>query len=123
MQAAEFGARGIEWRDGVDPLAFRRAHQIGSLSARRAGLDEARERRHMNKRVLSTVAIVAAALALFGGIWGLVDHQSSGDSEGAIEEMSMWIAIDLILLSVSALASALAARSTDDVRPAAAPRA
>ena len=77
----------------------------------------------MNKRVLSTVAIVAAALALLGGIWGLVDHQSSGDSEGAIEEMSMWIAIDLILLSVSALASALAARSTDDVRPAPAPRA
>ena len=77
----------------------------------------------MNKRVLSTVAIVAAALALLGGIWGLVDHQSAGDSEGALEETVMWIAIDLILLAVSELASALAARSSDDVRPAAAPRA
>lgn len=65
----------------------------------------------MKNRALSTVAIVAGALALFGGIWGLVDHQSSGDSEGALEEAMMWIAIDLILLSISAIASALASRS------------
>ncbi|MDQ4143669.1 MAG: hypothetical protein M3198_07975 [Actinomycetota bacterium] len=65
----------------------------------------------MNDRVLSTVAIVAGTLALLGGIWGLVDHQASGDSEGALEETIMWIAIDLILLSVSALANALAGRA------------
>lgn len=76
----------------------------------------------MNKRVLSTVATVAAVLALIGGIWGLVDHQNSGDSEGALEETVMWIAIDLILLAVSALASALAARSPDHAPPASAPR-
>jgi hypothetical protein len=65
----------------------------------------------MNNRVLSTVAITSGALALFGAIWGLVDHQSAGDSEGALEEAMMWIAIDLILLAISALASALASRS------------
>jgi uncharacterized membrane protein YidH (DUF202 family) len=75
----------------------------------------------MNKRALSMVAIIAAILALIGGIWGLIDHKSAGDSEGALEETIMWIAIDLILLAVSALASALAARSPD-VSPAAAPR-
>ena len=75
----------------------------------------------MNKRALSMVATIAAILALIGGIWGLIDHKSSGDSEGALEETIMWIAIDLILLAVSALASALAARSPD-VPPAAAPR-
>ena len=71
----------------------------------------------MNKRVLSTVAIVAAALALFGGIWGLVDHQNSGNSEGALEETVMWIAIDLILLAVSALANALSNRRPEDAPP------
>ena len=65
----------------------------------------------MNDRVLSTLAIVAGALALFGGIWGLLDHQAAGDSEGALEEAMMWITIDLILLGVSAVASGLAARA------------
>ncbi|MDQ3955025.1 MAG: alkaline shock response membrane anchor protein AmaP [Actinomycetota bacterium] len=65
----------------------------------------------MNNRNLSTVALVAGALALVGGIWGLVDHSNSGDSEGALEETVMWIAIVLILLSISAIASALASRS------------
>ena len=64
----------------------------------------------MNERVLSMVARVAAVLALFGGVWGLVDHQSSGDSEGALEEMAMWISIDLILLAISALANSLSNR-------------
>lgn len=70
----------------------------------------------MNDRVLSTVAAVAGVLALIGGIWGLVDHQSSGDSEGALEETVMWIAIILIFLSVSAIANALAGRSRADNR-------
>lgn len=68
----------------------------------------------MNRRILSMVATVAAVLALIGGIWGLVDHQNSGDSEGALEETVMWIAIDLILLAISALANALANRRSDD---------
>ena len=72
----------------------------------------------MNKRVLSTIAAVAAVLALLGGIWGLVDHKSSGDSEGALEETVMWIAIDLILLAISALANALANRAPADARTA-----
>lgn len=70
----------------------------------------------MNDRVLSTVAIVAGALALVGGIWGLVDHQNSGNSEGALEETIMWIAIDLILLAISGLANALAGRRRTSTR-------
>lgn len=74
----------------------------------------------MNDRVLSTVAIIAGALALFGGIWGLLDHAKAGDSEGNLEEAMMWISIDLILLAVSAVANALAGRaraSRTDVAP------
>ena len=76
----------------------------------------------MNKRVLSTVAAVTAVLALIGGIWGLVDHQNSGDSEAALEETVMWIAIVLILLSVSAIANALSDRRPEDAPPESARR-
>lgn len=75
----------------------------------------------MNDRVLSTIAIIAGALALFGGAWGLLDHASAGDSEGRLEEAVMWITIDLMLLAVSAIANALAVRAraprTDVVPP------
>lgn len=70
----------------------------------------------MNDRVLSMVAKVAGVLALIGAIWGLVDHKNSGDSEGALEETVMWIAIDLLLLSIAVLALAFSRPRPDAPR-------
>lgn len=64
----------------------------------------------MNKRTLNTVALVAGAVALFFGIWGLVDSGASGDNEAAIEETMMWIALTLIVLAIAAIANAWADR-------------
>lgn len=64
----------------------------------------------MNSRTLSTVALVTGAVALFFGIWGFVDRANSGDDEAAIEQTMMWVALSIIVLAISAIASALASR-------------
>ena len=64
----------------------------------------------MNKRTLTTVALIAGALAIVGGAWGLIEG-TDGTRAGAIEEALMWVAIDLVLLGIAAVCLALAARS------------
>jgi len=64
----------------------------------------------MDSRGLSTVALIAGLVALFFGIWGFVDRANSGNDEAAIEETMMWIALSVIVLAISAIANALAAR-------------
>lgn len=64
----------------------------------------------MNKSTLNTVALVAGGFALVAGIWGIVERGTAGDNEAAIEETMMWIAISIIVLAISAIASALANR-------------
>lgn len=63
----------------------------------------------MDRKMLSTVALVAGFLALVGGIWGLVEP-TDGAKAAEIEETFMWIAIDLVLLAIAAICLALAAR-------------
>jgi hypothetical protein len=63
----------------------------------------------MDKKMLSTVALVAGFLALVGGIWGLVEG-TNGANAADIEDTFMWVAIDLVLLAIAAICSGLAAR-------------
>lgn len=63
----------------------------------------------MDKKTLSTVALVAGVLALIGGIWGLVE-KVDGNDPAMIKETFTWVAIDLTLLAVAAICLALAAR-------------
>ena len=63
----------------------------------------------MDKKTLSTVALIAGLLALVGGIWGVVE-KVDGNDPAMIKETFTWIAIDLVLLSISAVCLALAAR-------------
>ena len=63
----------------------------------------------MDKKTLSTVALVAGVLALIGGIWGLVE-KVDGNDPAMIKETFTWIAIDLTLLAIAAICLALAAR-------------
>lgn len=64
----------------------------------------------MNSRTLSTISLVTGVIALVFGIWGFVDRGNSGNNEAAIEEAMMWIALSIIVLAISAIASALAGR-------------
>ena len=63
----------------------------------------------MDKKALSTVALIAGLLALFGGIWGVVE-KVDGNDPAMIKETFTWVAIDLVLLSIAAVCLALAAR-------------
>ena len=63
----------------------------------------------MDKKTLSTVALIAGLLALVGGIWGVVE-KVDGNDPAMIKETFTWIAIDLVLLSIAAVCLALAAR-------------
>ncbi|HWC15197.1 MAG TPA: hypothetical protein VG929_11495 [Actinomycetota bacterium] len=63
----------------------------------------------MDKKTLSTVALVAGGLALVGGIWGIVE-KVDGNDPAHIQESFMWVAIDLVLLSIAAVCLALASR-------------
>lgn len=56
------------------------------------------------------VALITGLAALFFGVWGFIDRANSGNDEAAIEETMMWIALSIIVLAISAIASALAAR-------------
>ena len=64
----------------------------------------------MDKRMLSTIALVAGFLAVIGGVWGLVEG-TDGTDAGSIEEALMWVALDLVLLGVAAVCLALASRN------------
>jgi len=64
----------------------------------------------MDKGTLRTIGLVLAGLAIFGAIWGLVDHSTSAESQGRIEETHMWIAIVLLILALSNLATLLSLR-------------
>ena len=59
--------------------------------------------------MLSTVALVTGVLALAGGAWGLIEG-TDGANAADIEDTLRWVAIDLVLLAISAICSALAAR-------------
>ena len=63
----------------------------------------------MDKKTLSTVALIAGVLALIGSIWGLVE-KVDGNDPAMIKETFTWVAIDLTLLAVAAICLALAAR-------------
>lgn len=65
----------------------------------------------MNKQTLSTVALVAGAVALFFSAWGFFDRANSGDNEAAIEQTMMWITITFMVLAVATIANALANRN------------
>ena len=68
-----------------------------------------REGTVMDKRTLSTVALIAGALALVGGLWGVIEG-TDGKSVADIEDSFRWVAIDLTLLAIAAISLALAAR-------------
>ena len=69
----------------------------------------ARDGMTMNKKTLTTAALLAALLALVGGVWGLVDSVD-GANTANIEETFRWIAMDLVLLAICGICLALAAR-------------
>ena len=64
----------------------------------------------MNRKTLSVIGLVAGAWALFIGIWGVVDNGGSAETQADVEEGFLWLAIAVISLAVSAIASALSAR-------------
>jgi hypothetical protein len=63
----------------------------------------------MNKRTLSTTAMIAGLLGLFIGVWGLVAPGDAADP-AAVKEGFMWIAIAVVLLALGTVLNALAAR-------------
>jgi len=71
----------------------------------------------MDKGTLRTVGLVLAGLAVVGAIWGLVDHPTSADSQGRIEETHMWIAITFLLLALANVVTLLSLRDRGPDRP------
>lgn len=63
----------------------------------------------MDKKMLSTLALLAGGFGAFIGIWGLVEG-TDGNDVASVEESFTWVAIGLLALGISAICSALAAR-------------
>lgn len=63
----------------------------------------------MDKKTLSTVALITGAFGVVGGLWGLIEGVDGTDA-AAIEDNMMWVAILVLSLGISAVCSALAAR-------------
>lgn len=63
----------------------------------------------MDKKTLSTIALVAGAFGAFIGAWGVVEGGGGNDGE-SVDEALMWVAIGILSLGISAICSALAAR-------------
>ncbi len=53
----------------------------------------------MDKKMLSTVALVAGAFGGVVGVWGLVEGTDGNDAAN-IEEAFMWVAIGLLALAI-----------------------
>lgn len=63
----------------------------------------------MNKKTLSTIALVAGAFGVFVGAWGFIEG-TGGSDPAQIAEGFKWVASALIALGISAICSALASR-------------
>lgn len=63
----------------------------------------------MDKKTLSTVALVAGAFGAFVGAWGLIEG-TSGSDPAQIAEGFKWVGSGLLALGISAICVALASR-------------
>ena len=80
------------------------------MAAQSWGRDgRATEGAHVNRKTLSTTAMIAGLLGLFIGGWGLIAPGDSADP-AAVKEGFMWVSIAVIALALGTVLNALAAR-------------